>query len=98
MTDTFNSNPDFVIAESPNKPKHKSTPKVSRSHPCGKCDGTLNNLAPRIVITTFDYNKAANSSKAEPPVLGKHSTYYHESCSPLKSAGTFDKVKGLFGL
>ena len=98
MTETFNSNPDFVIAKPPNKPKHKSTSKVSRSHPCGKCDGTLNNLAPRIVITTFDYNKATNSSKAEPPVLGKHSTYYHERCSPLKSAGTFDKMKGLFGL
>ena len=86
MTDTFHSNPDFVIAKPPNKPKHKSTSKVSRSHPCGKCDGTLNNLAPRIVITTFDYNNT------------KATTYYHEKCSPLKSAGTFDKVKGLFGL
>ena len=86
MTETFNSNPDFVIAESPNKPKHKSTPKGYRNHTCGKCDSVVNKPGPRIVITTFDHNNT------------KATTYYHEKCSPLKSAGTFGKMKGLFGL
>jgi hypothetical protein len=87
MTDTFSGNPDFVIAEPPVKPvpKPRPTPKIY-NHPCAKCEAAVNNQAPRIVITTFD---RANT---------RATNYYHERCSPLKPAGAFDKVKGLFGL